>query len=340
MVQRPARLLATILGLMLVGCLGQSFEAKLQVFGTLLTIRLEGVEQDQAEVVITSISQDFQQLHRDWHAWQPGSLDRINDALARGQSHSIDPELANLLRTAGELESLSGGFFNAAMGNLIRAWGFHTSDYPVQQAPPKAEHIERLLAQRPSLSDITLHNRQIHSRNRAVRIDLGGIAKGAALARARAMIASLNPDRALIDAGGDLLAWSKSEPWRIAIRDPSDPNSAIAVIEIDDPMAVFSSGNYTRNRAEPRRRGHIIDPHSGHPIEHTLSATVIATDPVVADAAATALVVAGPKRWRSIAASMGIDLALVVLADGCIGITEKLAKDIDWTTPPTCLTSD
>ena len=321
----------------LVACHSESYEARLHVFGTWVTIQLQGIDTDQAESLITAINSDFQQLHHDWHAWQPGQLDQLNRALAQGLSYPISPQLADLLRRATQLEAHSQGTFNAAIGNLIRAWGFHTSDYPVTQAPPDVEQIEQLLRPQPSLQDLVLSEDRARSENPAVRIDLGGIAKGAALARAHTMIAPLAPDRMLINAGGDLLAWSHSKPWRIAIRDPSNPRAALGIVQTHGLTAIFSSGNYTRNRDEDQKRGHIIDPRTGQPIEHTLSATVIASDPVLADAAATALVVAGPLRWRQVASTMGIEQALVVAADGCLEVTPALLKIIEWTDPPSCL---
>ena len=44
--------------------------------------------------------------------------------------------------------------------------------------------------------------------------------------------------------------------------------------------------------------------------------TVISRDAELADAAATALMVAGPERFAEIAAHMGIDTALLVSSDG------------------------
>ena len=46
------------------------------------------------------------------------------------------------------------------------------------------------------------------------------------------------------------------------------------------------------------------------------SVTVVHRDAALADAAATALLVAGPQRWQAVAARMGIDQALVIDREG------------------------
>ena len=61
-----------------------------------------------------------------------------------------------------------------------------------------------------------------------------------------------------------------------------------------------------------RRYAHILDPATGYPVDEILQATVIDPDPVRADAAATALVVAGASRWREVAEAMGLIEAIVV----------------------------
>jgi len=64
---------------------------------------------------------------------------------------------------------------------------------------------------------------------------------------------------------------------------------------------------------------------TGEPACGLDSVTVIHRNAAVADAAATALLVAGPQRWQSVAAQMGIDQALVIDHDGRRTATRRLA---------------
>jgi thiamine biosynthesis lipoprotein len=53
--------------------------------------------------------------------------------------------------------------------------------------------------------------------------------------------------------------------------------------------------------------------------------TVVHADAALADAASTALFVAGPEQWRPVAAALGIAQALVVQADGTVAMTPAMA---------------
>jgi thiamine biosynthesis lipoprotein len=72
------------------------------------------------------------------------------------------------------------------------------------------------------------------------------------------------------------------------------------------------------------RRAHVIDPRDGLPVQHTRLAAVLHTDPVRADAAATALLVAGTHEWREVLAGMGLGCALLIDAVGALHITSAM----------------
>ena len=77
-------------------------------------------------------------------------------------------------------------------------------------------------------------------------------------------------------------------------RDPHGPGLA-AMLSVQGREAVVTSGRYERWRlADGVRRTHIIDPATGLPAAGLDSVTVLHRDAALADAAATALLVAGP----------------------------------------------
>ena len=74
----------------------------------------------------------------------------------------------------------------------------------------------------------------------------------------------------------------------------------------------------------------MIDPRSGKPSARISSATVLASDPVLADVAATSLMIDGLENHRSLAASLGISDYLIVTDDQKITVTREFANKIDW----------
>ena len=65
---------------------------------------------------------------------------------------------------------------------------------------------------------------------------------------------------------------------------------------------------------------------------HTQMVTVIAGSGVLADAASTALMAAGPAQWQDIARAMGIREALRIDATGKIEVSTALYARLRWST--------
>lgn len=272
---------------------------------------MRAVQVDRADRALAAVAAAMQQLHRELHPWEPGPLTALNTALADGRSAPIDGALAELTIAATSLERTSLGTFNAAIGGLVRLWGFHTSTYPITSPPPEPAAIAAWLPP-PSMTALTLEDDRLSSSDPRVQLDFSGLAKGLAVREACRILADHEITQAMVNAGGDVqVCGAGSRPWKVAIRAPS--GGIFEVLEVDRPMAVFTSGNYHRYREfDGQRWAHLLDPATGQPVDSIVQATVIDPDPLRADAAATALVVAGPARWREVAEAMGVQRALVI----------------------------
>ena len=303
--------------------------------GTLIDITFYGIDSSTAEQAGTELEQLFLRMHADWHAWQPGILQETNHRLATQDEFSADPTLLPLLEAANRLSRLSNELFNPVIGKLIALWGFHSDERPAGPPPDKAA-IRELVQQHPSVTDITLDNGRIRSSNPAVSYDLGAVAKGYAIDRGIERLRAHGIDNAIINAGGDLRAIGRhgDRPWRIGIRDPRGPG-VLAAIELGDDESVFTSGDYERFFVyKGKRYHHIIDPRSGYPADSATSVTVIHTDATTADAAATALFVAGPKQWYAIARRMGIHYVMLIDRNGTIYMNPAMRQRIHFETEP------
>jgi len=121
-------------------------------------------------------------------------------------------------------------------------------------------------------------------------IDLGGIAKGYAVDRARDLFRRAGVKDFLINAGGDLWAEGKNprgEPWRVGIQNPRG-EGILRVLSLSG-KAVATSGDYQRFFLwEGRRYHHLLSPFTGYPFPFWTSMTVEAESCIKADALATA----------------------------------------------------
>jgi thiamine biosynthesis lipoprotein len=313
---------------------------EMYVFGTLVGVDVLSRDAAGARAAIADVSHAFTRQNRDWHAWKPGALGDLNRALAAGRTHEVDPILLPLLHQARDLARASGGLFNPAIGRLVGLWGFHNDEMPVG-APPHAAAVAELVAAAPSMDDLMFDGHRVGSRNPNVQIDLGGHAKGVALNLALERLAALGYGNALVNLGGNLaVSGSRGDrPWRIGVRHPQG-DGAIATLEVSGRVAVVTSGTYERFRQDgDRRYPHIIDPRSGQPATHVVSATVLHPDAARADVAATALVVAGAKAWPAVARSLGVREVMLVDEAGRVQLTPGMAGKVQFVGKPASVTT-
>jgi len=304
-------------------------------FGTITNISIIGVSHHKASLAADILEEDFQTMHNTWHAWNPGPLKRTNDLLVSGESFSAPPSLIPLFNKAKALSNASNGLFNPTIGNLLQLWGFQGKKDGQCTKPPSEEKIKQLVSQNPSVNDIILNGISIQSKNPAVKLDFGAIGKGYGIDLAIQHLKEIGIENAIINAGGDMRAIGsrQGQPWRIAIRSPSG-SGIIGFIESSDDSSIFTSGNYERNFTHKGNLyHHIIDPRTGYPAKHSVAVTVIHKNATTADAAATALFVAGPDDWPQIAANMGIEHVLLIDEAGLIQMTPKMSKRVHLLNP-------
>ena len=330
--------LVVTIALLCTGCTPQDepvYHDQFFAFGTLIDLTLYDVDPDTATRTSGKLEELFKRMHSDWHAWHPGLLQQTNAQLATLKSFTADPAILPLILEANRLSDISSGLFNPAIGRLVALWGFHSDDLP-QGPPPDADAIRALVAQAPSASDVRIYDNRVTNRNPAVQYDLGAFAKGYAIDRGIELLQKSGIHNAILNAGGDLRIIGRhgDRPWRIGIRQPRQPG-VLAAIELSGDESVFTSGDYERYyEFDGKRYHHIIDPRSGYPAGETISVTVIHSDAATADAAATALFVAGPQLWADIARQMGIHYVMLIDREGIVYMNPAMQSRVVFETQP------
>jgi len=305
-------------------------------FGTLVSFTLHGIDPAQGAEVIRDVDLMFQEQHRNWHAWQKGQLTELNAAIAAGKSMQVDPSIVHLIKLGQSFERNSLGLFNPAIGDLLKLWGFQ-QDEAAAGPPPAKETIQAWLKTGPSTFDLEFNGQTIQSSNTGVRLDFGGFAKGYSVGKAVHLIEERNIRNFVVNAGGDLCIRGQhgDRPWRIGVREPHVGTGILASIELAGSACVFTSGSYERYfDYDGRRYHHILDPRSGEPAAHSTSVTVIAEDPTLADAAATAIFVAGPQQLQKVARRMGISEVLLIDDNDNAYITPGLIDNLRFEQEP------
>ena len=339
------RMRTTLLTALLLGLLAacnappRSHHHTLFVFGTLIEITLAGVDRQQAENLFIELESDFQRWHTQWTPWQDSDLRRSNSALQAGEEILLPASIAPLISRSQALYEKSDGLFNPAIGKLIRLWRFHQFDQPGIHPPPAAR-IAELVKAGPRITDIHIDGQRAHSSNADVDMNFGAFAKGYAIDLAMRKLRQRGVHNAVINAGGDLsvIGAVGERAWRIGIRHPR-ADTLIASLDALPGDSVFTSGDYERYYIyEGKRYHHILDPRTGYPAQGISSVTVIDEDAGLADAAATALLVAGVDDWHRIARRMGIRYVMLIDETGRVHMNPKMADRIRFETEPPPIT--
>lgn len=314
----------------LLGCSSQArvYRQQWYYFGTLVDVTVVHADARRVTQAMPRLSALFGDIHRNLHAWRPGKLQRINQSIAQGEPVAVAPAMADMIVDIRNQYVRAGGAFNPAVGELVGLWGFHDDVLPAGR-PPSRQRIDQLVDSQPSPLDLDVARGVLSSRNRHVQLDLGGYGKGYALDRGMALLRDAGLRDVIINAGGDLNVSGRGNghPWRVGIRDP-DGNGAMGHLETFGEEAVYTSGSYERYlEVGGKRYAHIIDPRDGMPVTDIVSATVVDRHGAHADAAATALAVAG-RNWRGVAESLGVAQAMVIDRHGRVAMTAAMADRV------------
>jgi thiamine biosynthesis lipoprotein len=303
-------------------------EQQLLEFGTIIEITMITNDLTRAEQLLSEIERRLRIQRDQWHAWEDSDLTRFNMALQHGSTAEVPVSLVHLLQLSRHYHDATGGLFNPALGKLVAAHGFHGDK-------PDLKMIAEIKRDIPGMQDLRIESNSAVSSNPHLQIDLGGIAKGYAVGLVSDYLDSNGVDHYIINAGGDMVTAGNrfGRPWRIGIQNPFAPGVA-ARLEIEGKHSLFTSGNYHRQywRGEDLAH-HIIDPRSGEPSNGQSSATVLTGDPVLADVAATALMIDGLRNSRNLALSLQIDDFLVIGENREIVVSRSLADKIKITAP-------
>jgi thiamine biosynthesis lipoprotein len=354
------RIILLALALLLSSCGKEPFyQEQAYVFGTQVDVSIYGEDEAKARQAIALVMREFQRLHDELHAWKPSELSELNSAIAQGKSKQVSPELVALLQDAARVSAQSEGLFDPAIGGLIQTWGFQADDF--KAVLPDENKVAALVRANPQMSDLKFSNANpsqpplikggaertsldkgrlggvaVSSRNKAVKIDLGGYAKGYALDQAAAILKQQGIHNALINIGGNVMALGThgSRAWRVGIQHPRKP-APLATLELHDGEAIGTSGDYQRYfELEGKRYCHLIDPRTGYPVQGVQAVTILTHGEhagLQSDASSKPIFISGTASWLAAAQKMQLSEVLLIDAQGVVHLTAAMQKRLKFT---------
>jgi thiamine biosynthesis lipoprotein len=241
--------------------------------GTRCELRLYADDDGAAARAASAAISEVRRIERAYSRCRPDSVvSAINDAAQRGGAISLTPEAAGLVDLAYEAYRVSGGLFDVTTSALREIWRDNIA------APPTQRQIARALA-RVGLHKVAWKRPWLSFGQRDMQIDLGAIGKEYAADRAAIVCRRRGIVSGLVDLGGDIAAIGlhpEGTPWRIGVRDPRAPESALATLFVTRGGVATSGGSEGFWDFAGRRYEHIFDPTTGWPVSGLASVTVAA----------------------------------------------------------------
>ncbi|MEG0289685.1 MAG: FAD:protein FMN transferase [Carnobacterium sp.] len=193
----------------------------------------------------------------------------------------VHPDLYQLIKIGKHHSCSPASNLNIAIGPLVQTWRIGFDDAKV----PAAEDIQ-LLLKKTDPQNIVLNDeaQTVFLRESGMLIDLGSLAKGFIADLLIDYLKSVGTLSALINLGGNIVVLgpsptNKDHHWKIGIRrpGPSRDQSMVALKALN--QSIVTSGIYERSLSDNEQTyHHILDPHTGYPIETDVASLTIVSD--------------------------------------------------------------
>ena len=290
------------------------------IMGTLVEITVSHSDADVIQAVTTQAFDEMQRIEQLMSTYIPDSeISRINRAAGK-EAIPVSREVEEVIREGIYWSEQSSGAFDITVEPLVHLWDFNGEKEVIPN-----ENTLRKTASLVNYKDIEVKDHTVRLKRRGMAINVGGLAKGYAVDRAISILRG-KVKNGIINAGGDLFAFgqkTKQTPWNIGLQHPRKPQELLASFAVKN-QAIATSGDYQRYFIKDGLRyHHIFDPQTGQPARLMISATIITTEVMDADAMATAVFVMGPEKGIEWIDSIENAEAMVVLEDESIGYSKN-----------------
>lgn len=300
----------------LTGCTGNTgtFQSETGfIFGTVYNVKYQ-----HPESLKDDITRELQLFD--------GSLSMFNDTstisrVNRNEDIQPDTLFTNVIRRSLEISQATDGCFDITVAPLVNAWGFGFK----HDIEPDSTAIDSLM-QMVGYDKIRLTpDGRVLKQDPRTMLDCSAIAKGYAVDIIASLLRRKGISNYMVDIGGEVDVAGHNpngDLWHIGINKPQDDslsvNSELQTVLAVSGVGIATSGNYRNFYYKGGRKfAHTIDPHTGYPVQHSiLSATVIASDCMSADAYATSFMVMGLDKAREfLSRHSGIEAYLIYSGD-------------------------
>jgi len=249
------------------------------LLGTLVEISATGLPGPQLRAAVNRAFATVEKVHRlmSYHE-RDSDVSRLNREAAR-RPVRVHAWTRTVLRRSRQLHVATNGIFEIAVGPSLERGGWLP---PAESGRGGAGTTTDLILQRDG---------RVRFR-RAMRIDLGGIAKGFAVDKAIEVLRRQGVTAAVVNAGGDLRVLGPQAEL-VLVRLPESPGRFQPLVALRESALATSAHYFSRRTVRGVRRTPIFDPRTRRLSAGRLSVSVQARECWLADALCKVVWLAG-----------------------------------------------
>lgn len=293
----------------------QIYSEKMLLMGSRFDITVVATDSVKARVFIQLAVDEIKRIEKQISSWDESSETYQIIKNAGIKPVKVSNELFELIQRSLIISKLTDGAFDISYASMDKLWKFDGSMTELPGPEEITNSVKKVGYKNIILDTI---QKTVFLKIKGMKIGFGGIGKGYAADKAKALLISKGVKAGIINASGDMNTWGKQpngDDWKVAITNPMDKTKVFALLPITSG-AVVTSGNYEKFVVfNGKRYSHIINPKTGWPATGILSASVFAPSAELADALATAVFVMG--------AEVGINRINQIPNVECIIVDEK-----------------
>jgi len=273
---------------------GKVYKQSMRLMGNHFELSVVAEDADWADQRIAAGVEEIRRIERLLTTYADDSETSKINANAGIRPVAVSREVFQLIERANRISRITQGAFDITYGSIDRRlWNFDTTMTSLPDRATAQKMVLLINYQHIILDD---ERNTVALKKKGMRIGFGGIGKGYAAERAKAVMKEMGVVSGVVNASGDLAAWGyqpDGKPWTVGVVNPNAAGQIFSWLSVTD-MALATSGNYEKYVViGGKRYSHTINPKTGLPVRGIKSATILCPNAEIADAMATPVMVMG-----------------------------------------------
>ncbi|WP_405381139.1 FAD:protein FMN transferase [Maribacter sp. LLG6340-A2] len=280
--------------------------------GSDFDITVVSLEEELGYIYIQEAYAEIQRIEKLISSWDENSETSKINANAGIKPVAVSWELFKLIERSIQISELTNGAFDISYTALENLWRF---DGSMTQIPSKTKIRETALKTGYKNIQLNSKDQTVFLTKKGMRISFGGIGKGYAADKAKALLVSKQVQGGIINVGGDITTWgtkATGEKWLIGILNPEGKEGLFSWLPILESSVATSGGNADYMVVNGKKYAHVLDPRTGYPSMGIQSVSVFAKSAELSDALATSIFVMGVNAGLALINQLGDTEVIIV----------------------------